>query len=128
MPSHASASASATTHALYQMIERHAPAILERGSPDHRKDQGCEPPAGLVTYTPDLGEHTCRIRLFISAADMQQRMRDHDERGSEVVDVPTGLRLRIQRANCGAGCRCAARVTAIEPASATGTEPFVAAA
>lgn len=113
MTSHALASTSPAD--LHAQVLKLGPAILERGSPDFPDDEGCEAPDGLTCLTPDLGEFSARIRLFINPTEREQ-MRRREGWSGEFVDVPTGLRFSVEAADCGAGCRCAARVTRVESA------------
>lgn len=86
--------------------------IIDRGSPDAPGEADFDAvPSGLCIFTPDV-DTAHRVRLYITPEDSAKIPRGKGW-SATVTDVPTGLEFDVESAPCGAGCHCAARITAI---------------
>jgi hypothetical protein len=61
-----------------------------------------------------MGLDTIRVRMDISSQDYENYHKYGDcETGYAITDQATGIQVMVRRADCGAGCRCAAEIVEV---------------
>jgi hypothetical protein len=67
-----------------------------------------------MTVNDHMGLDTIRVRMEISSEDYENYHKYGDcAIGYAVTDIPTGIQVMVRRADCGAGCRCAAEIVEV---------------